>query len=186
MIYHVEDPHAYNRVPRNKGKEAMAYLTFLIDFYERLPLIVAFVHSHLDGYPTAWHTDRPGYNNVKSLKELRLEYVRREGYVNLRCNWVPGCPDEVQPFRSPPEKEQEAHMEEVWKVFFGNETEIPKTIAAACCSQFAASREQIRKRSKEDFEKYRQWLLDTDLDDDTSGRVFEFLWHIIMGKDPVQ
>jgi hypothetical protein len=25
----------------------------------------------------------------------------------------------------------------------------------------------------------------TELDDETSGRVFEYLWHIIFGQDPV-
>ncbi|KAL9116138.1 MAG: hypothetical protein Q9227_000507 [Pyrenula ochraceoflavens] len=184
-IYHVEDPHAYYHVPMNKGKEAMAYLTFIIDFYEKLPSIIAFVHSHLDGFPAAWHTDRTGYSNVKSLNELHLDYVRKEGYANLRCNWAPGCPDEVQPFREPSQTELEARMREVWRTFFGNEIEIPKIIAAACCSQFAVSREQIRQRRKEDYERYRQWLVDTDLDNDTSGRIFEFLWHVIMGREPV-
>lgn len=186
MIYHVEEPSAYHRVPKNKGKEAMAYLTFIIEFYEVFPPIVAFVHSHLDGYPRAWHTDTPGYNNVDSLSRLRLDYVRQEGYANLRCNWVPGCPDEVQPFRKEPGKVAETHMEDAWKFFFGNDSEVPITLAAACCSQFAVSREQIRKRNKVEYERYREWLMNTDLDDDTSGRIFEFLWHVIMGREPVQ
>lgn len=185
-IYHVEKPQSPYEVPKNKGKEAMAYLTFVIDFYDALPSIVAFVHSHLDGYPQAWHTDTPGYNNADSLKRLRLDYVHQEGYANLRCNWVPGCPDEVQPFRKEPGKTTELHMEEAWRVFFGDDTDVPKTLAVACCSQFAVSREQIRKRSKIDYERYRKWLLATELDDDTSGRIFEFLWHVIMGREPVQ
>jgi len=30
-----------------------------------------------------------------------------------------------------------------------------------------------------------KWLLDTPLNDFTSGRVFEYLWHVIFGREPV-
>lgn len=147
---------------------------------------MAFVHSHKDGYPQAWHNDNPDYSNVVTLMRLQTDAVQRKGFVNLRCNGDPGCPAEVQLNRIPVDETRtiEVHMPAAWGHFFPNTT-LPDTIATPCCAQIAVSADQIRKRSLEDYKKYRQWLLDTRLDDDTSGRVMEYLWHIIFGQEPV-
>ena len=154
----------------------MAYLTYVIDNYDNLPAVMAFIHPHRNGFWAAWHTDTPLHDNVDSLRRLRTGFVRRNGYVNLRCNWNPGC--EV-------EHRENAHVTvEIWQELF-DETEKPEKIGAACCAQFAVSREQVLKRPKEDYLKYRQWVLDTELKDRSSGRVMEYLWHVIFGKDAV-
>jgi hypothetical protein len=62
---------------------------------------------------------------------------------------------------------------------------IPPVVAVACCAQFALTREKIRERPLKDYQRYRQWLLDTSLDDQVSGRVFEYSWHMIFGKSHV-
>jgi hypothetical protein len=58
-------------------------------------------------------------------------------------------------------------------------------VGVSCCAQFAATREKIRERTKEQYEKYRDWIMETDLGDAISGRVFEYSWHIIFGKPAV-
>lgn len=164
----------------------MAYLTFLIDHYHDLPTSMVFVHAHLEGWPAAWHTDGDDYNNVKSIQSLRLEYLQEHGYANMRCLHSPGCPDEVQVLRQEENRWAEHSMRDAWPYMFGgNESDIPETIAQPCCSQFAVSKAQVLKRPKKDYVRYRQWLLDTPLDDATSGRVFEYLWHVFFGQDPV-
>ena len=176
-------------VPQNKGREAMAYLTYIIDHYANLPSTIAFLHSHLEGYPRAWHTDAADYNNVNSLTNLRIDYVQEHGYANLRCIHVPGCsPGEIQPFREPYEEHRSAEhaVKDAWIYMFGDRVEIPSVIATPCCSQFAVSRNQVNERPREDYMRFRRWLLETSLDDDTSGRVMEYLWHIYFGRDPVQ
>lgn len=52
-IYAVDQPDSerYLHTPKNKGKESMAYLTYLIDHYDNLTDVQVFVHSHGDGYP---------------------------------------------------------------------------------------------------------------------------------------
>jgi hypothetical protein len=52
----------------SKGREAMAYLTYLIDQYHNLSSIAAFIHPHNGGWPESWHTDAPDYSNAASLK----------------------------------------------------------------------------------------------------------------------
>ncbi|KAH8807544.1 hypothetical protein F5884DRAFT_674713 [Xylogone sp. PMI_703] len=186
-IYTVDDPDASLKPPTNKGHEAMVYLTYIIDHYDKLPSTVVFLHAHRDGYPRAWHNDADNYDNVNSVQNLRIDYVQNTGYANLRCIHIPGCPDEIRPFREnkSEDKPHEIAFAEAWQAIFGRDVPTPEIIAVPCCSQWAASRAQILQRKKEEYIRYRQWLLDTPLDDATSGRVLEYLWHIFMMQDPV-
>jgi hypothetical protein len=69
----------------------MAYLTYLIDFYDSLPSLVLFLHAHKDGYHEAWHVDARLHSNVVATRELQLPLVFERGYVNLRCNPYSNC-----------------------------------------------------------------------------------------------
>lgn len=62
---------------------------------------------------------------------------------------------------------------------------IPDRVGAACCAQFAVSKDQVLKRPLSDYVKFRQWVIDTDRNDAKAGRVMEFLWHVIFGKESV-
>ncbi|KAL4992018.1 hypothetical protein BDW68DRAFT_173648 [Aspergillus falconensis] len=200
------------KTPLNKGHESMAYLTYLIDNYDHLPSTIAFIHSHRSGFLTAWHVDAPLHDNVASLRSLRLDFVQRNGYVNLRCNLNPGCGETYKNKHNP-------HVTEaVWtEIFEGTSTPplnsseansrpsttddretnplhvqaesrslpIPTQVAAACCAQFAVSRDQVLQRPREDYITIRQWVIDTDRSDASSGRVMEYLWHVIFGKQSV-
>ncbi|KAF2813131.1 uncharacterized protein BDZ99DRAFT_460425 [Mytilinidion resinicola] len=185
-IYTVDNDNSTLHTAVNKGKEAMPYLTFIIDNYQNLPKTMAFLHSHRGGWPEAWHNDAPGYMAKNMLDKLKIDYVQRNGYANLRCIHNPGCPGEMQMFRQPPqgELEVEGYMLEVWQRFF-NSTAPPHIIGTPCCAQFAVSRDQVLKRPLEDYVHFRRWLLETELIDDISGRIMEYLWHIIFGKEPV-
>ncbi|KAL3480432.1 hypothetical protein BJX99DRAFT_254423 [Aspergillus californicus] len=188
------------KTPVNKGHESMAYLTYLIDHYHTLPSTIAFIHPHRAGFLMAWHVDAPLHDNVAALRSLQLDFVKQAGYVNLRCNWNPGCNQNHRYNR---------HVtQDVWRdIFEGTSTppvnstssssisasepstpkflNVPTEVAAACCAQFAVSRDQVLSRPREDYIKIRQWILDTDKTDAASGRVMEFLWHVIFGKESV-
>ena len=94
---------APRHTPKNKGRESLAYLQYIVDHYDDLPSTIVFLHSHKDGWPGAWHTDTMAYSNVDSIRALQTDFVQRNGYVNLRCQQTPGCPDEIRPFRDPPQ-----------------------------------------------------------------------------------
>lgn len=164
----------------------MAYLTFIIDHYDVLPNVIVFLHPHLKGWPQAWHTDALGYNNVDSVRSLRLGYVVEHGFANMRCLHNPGCPNEMQPWRKLPDRAAEVAYMDTWLHFFGGQkSDVPRKVGTPCCAQFAVSKRQVRERPRADYVKYRKWLLDTELDDNVSGRVFEYMWHIIFGRDSV-
>ena len=191
-IYTVDNPKAPLSVPQNKGKEANVYLQYIISNYDFLPSVIVFLHSHRGGYPHAWHTEFADHSNVRTIRMLQTDFIRKNGYANLRCNHRPGCPAEVQPFQAPdPRRPQEQALPEVWSVFFGDGSgngtamPLPQVIAAPCCSQFAVSRDQVWARPLSDYQRFHRWVVETELDDETSGRVMEYMWHIIFGRDPV-
>ncbi|TKA80692.1 hypothetical protein B0A55_03688 [Friedmanniomyces simplex] len=142
------------RTPMNKAKEAMPYLTYITDHYPDFPDLMVFIHAHRAGYPQAWHTDARKNDAVNMLRDLRLDAVRERGYVNLRCIETPGCPDEIRPWRYPPDPEKvpEQLFPFVYAEFFNRS--LPETrqevevVATPCCAQFAVSREQILKRGR--------------------------------------
>ena len=116
-----------------------------------------------------------------------MDYVKQEGFVNLRCISIPGCDKAVQPYRDPPlpDRPAEQAMPQAWKELFPD-VEMPREIAAPCCAQFAVTREQVLKRSRKEYEHYYNWVTTTELTDYVSGRVMEYLWHIVFGKDSFQ
>lgn len=63
--------------------------------------------------------------------------------------------------------------------------DVPRIVGVACCGQFAVSKTQVYSRAKSDYQRYLKWLRETPLDDDVSGRVLEYMWHIIYGQQPI-
>ena len=51
----------------------------------------------------------------------------------------------------------------------------------------AATKEKVLERPKHDYERYREWLSNTTLDDSISGRILEYSWHSESGPlvDPI-
>ncbi|KAL8738934.1 MAG: hypothetical protein Q9181_000346 [Wetmoreana brouardii] len=168
--------------PLNKGHEAMAYLTYIIDNYSSLPSTIAFLHPHNSGFLSAWHTDTPLHSNADALNSLQTSVVQKHGYVNLRCNLNPGCLKKHQ--------KNKFVTAEVWQEIFGGTStpkqDVPPLVGAACCAQFAVSRPRVLERPLSDYEYFRRWIFETEMTDRQSGRVFEYLWHVIFGMQAVQ
>lgn len=179
----------YNLVPpAPQGREAMAYLTFIIDHYYDLPNITAFVH----GKREQQHNVDLGPWTDTILRNLRIDTVNQQGYVNLRCETQPNCPIGVNPL-NPTEtdirnKDTRAYFAKIYMELFAVEmSDVPEHIGSVCCAQFALSRDQIKKRPLEDYVRMRQWLMTTkDANDFGKGWVFENIWHIVFGKKAIQ
>ncbi|KAB2573803.1 hypothetical protein DBV05_g7525 [Lasiodiplodia theobromae] len=184
--YIVDNPKAELRVPINKGRESMVYLTFIIDNYDNLPDYTLFLH------PTRyqWHNDDPDYDGLMVLRNFQVPYLEQEGYVNLRCAWQLGCPNEIKPYENDPrEKQQQGHAGNsyyhAFKEIFGEAREVPHEVGVSCCAQFALTRDKIREIPRSEYVRLREWLAKTPLLDSISGRVMEYSWHILFGKEPI-
>ena len=164
----------------------MIYLSFILDHYEDLPWCALFIHGHYD----AWHQEDDIIHIIDGLNRTALA---RAGYVSLRCDWYPSCPAEMRPvhhdaFVWGPQmhtKSTEAAISGNWNQLFPGE-KLPETLASPCCAQFAVTRQAIMRRPKSDYDRLREWLLNSLLIDDVSGRVLEKLWAYIFLGEAVQ
>ena len=191
------------RVPANRGHEAMAYLTFLIDNYDNIPVEGAvFVH----GSRFAWHNDSPQYDNAELLAALNTSSaLASSGYHNLRCDWsastcpadsVPqgsfetGLTAKLEPFNA--RVVSDAAMPRALASIFGGSDSAASNlllgrgdaVKAQCCAQFVVARANIWQHSRDEYAALRQWLLDDSKDsaprdDRISGRILSYLWHIL-------
>lgn len=127
------------------------------------------------------------YDGERVLSRLRIPYIQKEGYVNLRCDWVVGCPAEIEPHieanaswpaNDPTNSGAIAgsfFLEAFEELFPG--VYVPESVGAPCCAQFAVTKEMIRMRPRSEYERYRTWLTTTYLGDQLSGRLLEYMWH---------
>ncbi|KAL9091618.1 MAG: hypothetical protein Q9159_001356 [Coniocarpon cinnabarinum] len=174
-IFVMNDPNARLTVAKNKGRESMAYLTFLIDNYHDLPEYMVFLHS----LRYQWHNEDPMYDGVPPLRNLQLSYVNKVGYSNMRCSWTIGCPSEIRPekmitqveaaFEADNERANtEAAFSYAFRQIFPGE-DVPDAVGINCGAQFALSRWKVLERPREDYIRYRDWLYNTPLKDSASG-----------------
>ncbi|KAH7092008.1 hypothetical protein FB567DRAFT_588321 [Paraphoma chrysanthemicola] len=183
-IYRVDDPDAPLTVPMNKGRESMVYLTYIIDHYDSLPDNVLFIHPNR----YQWHNDDPDYDGLPMLRRFQIPYLEKEGYVNIRCAWSLGCPNEIKPLAEEGEHREAVHAGGDYKNAFQHlfpGEQVPSAVGVSCCAQFGATREKIRDRKKSEYERYRRWIMETKLSDSISGRVLEYSWHMVFGRPPV-
>jgi len=182
-IYTVDDPTALLRPPTNKGNEAMVYLTYIVDNYSKLSDITIFTHAHKQAWHNTGLLERMTSNLVKRLNGVRVE---RQGYVNLRCDWEPGCPAWIatESMTAGSDRDGGAAFRVAWSEIHANRP-IPAVVGQACCSQFAVSRAGIQATPLRQWEQYRSWLLGTNLSDYRSGRVFEHMWHYLFTGEGV-
>ncbi|KAL9124769.1 MAG: hypothetical protein Q9217_005931 [Psora testacea] len=182
-VYVANDPMSPLHPPKNKGHEVMVYFSYIIDHYEQLPDITIFMHAHRF---THHNNELLEYDAAEMLRRLSNEHVIRQGYVNMRCSWSPGCPEWLHP--DPPEellgRQEEAVLAESWHELFPHNP-LPKTLAQACCAQFALSKERILAIPRSRFVFYRDWIMRTPLSDYVSGRIWEYSWQFLFTSQSV-
>jgi hypothetical protein len=176
-IYVADDPNAPLHPPKNKGHEVMIYLSWIIDNYDNLPDVSIFMHAHR----WTWHNnDILNLDSSEMLKRLSPWRVWREGYMNLRCSWMPGCPDWMHPGETEEDanRPEQTLLAQSWSELFPLDP-IPNVLAQPCCAQFALSSERIRTIPQARYKFYRDWLLRTQLPDHLSGRIWEYVWQFV-------
>jgi hypothetical protein len=178
VVYAVDDDHAALRVPKNKGNEAMVYLSYIIDHYDNLSDINIMVHAHR----WAWHNnDLLDNDSVETLRRLDAGRIQQDGYANLRCQWHPGCTswlDTTQGREADPRRAEEAAVRAAWAGLFPGHA-VPDALAQTCCSQVAVSRARLRSLPRDEYERMRRWLAGAELADGVAGRVFEYAWQYV-------
>lgn len=173
-----------------KGREAGAYLNYIVDNYHSLTDVTIFIHNQ----DHAWHNTRLfNLRMSRNLARLSRAFVFNEGYFNLRCDWEPGCPARLN-LTSPTlgsssgnndetDPEVEA-MRMAWSQIHPDGA-LPAVLAQPCCSQFAASRKRIHAIPLARWIHFRDWVVSTQLSDWAAGRVWEYTWQYLLAGDRV-
>ncbi|CAG7927692.1 unnamed protein product [Penicillium olsonii] len=176
-------------IPRSsRGREVSAYLSYVLDYYEKLPPVSIFIHAGEEQR----HNDLFGPKTQVVLKNLRLEAVEAKGYLNLRCMHSPGCPSHAHP-NNPTASDIEnrdarAYLAQIYRELFGADKTVPDVLGGVCCAQFAVSRDQIRRRPKSDYERMMRWVDEGSKKTVNSygvGWVFEIVWHVVFSMEAV-
>jgi hypothetical protein len=177
--YIANDPNAKYHPPANRGNEAMMYLTYFYEFYNKLPDISILTH----GADWAWHIDGAlEYRTAYAIEHLDLKEVLRRKYLNLRVSWNWGCPTWINtsvtvtsPEYCPDLKAEEPFMKEAFKQNFPKDN-VPPILSQPCCSQFAVTKEAIRSVPREQYKLQMDWLRDAPFESEISGRIWEHFW----------
>ncbi|PLB41276.1 DUF3431 domain-containing protein [Aspergillus candidus] len=177
-------------LPHNKGREVMAYLTYIIDHYFSLSDVNIFLRA--DRTDSAVHDDLFAGDAALMSRRLQPAYVLDRGYVNLRCQHAPGCPgmsvssSTVDLSESAKRNAGEdsasdqlgSSLSDAWDALFPFDS-MPTELAQPGGGQFAVSGRQIRRVPLLDYVSYRGWLVDTALDDELAGSMWELLWQFV-------
>lgn len=172
-----------------RNHQQQVYLTHIIDHYDSLPDITYFHHAHYQ----SWHQRT---TTIWELTTLRPSFIVQSGYVNTHiqkgCENLMSISPHTVPASSLSGNNRDVQLSSLFREFggeemlvniFGGAVEGKAQIAAPCCAQFAVSREAIRRRSKEVWMGLREWLKETPVKDEWSGRLFEWSWHLWFGME---
>lgn len=187
-IYVVDDVHAPLHLQENHGREAMVYLQYILEHYDSLTDINFFFHSHA----TTWHNNLLlREDSATTINMMKRDYIMEKGYVNSRCDTSPGCPKWIKFDPTPgdhslhPLRFADMFTPERWASFFPDADDLPRYLSAPCCSQFAVTRDTIRSRPKETYQRLHDWI-QSDPFDGYSGRFMEYTWqYLFLGKEEV-
>ena len=178
--YMMDDPDAQSPplpVPVNQGREAMAYLTYIIDHYDSLPDYMIFTHGH----ERSWHQQE---HLQQKIRALNLTALDEENYISLRCGVQMGC--EKLPYIDTRHVNWsgEAGLCHFWEKVTGKRC--PRYISYKCCAQHAVTRAAVRTRSKAAWERIRAPIMAEKMSDDNwlTGIFYEKTWHMMFGMPP--
>jgi hypothetical protein len=177
--YIADNISAPHHTQKNKGHEAMIYHQYFYDFYDNLPEISILIHSS----DRSWHVEELlDTSMLFSINHLDMREVQRRQFLNLRVTWGTGCSSgSINTSRymdENPSAGEEKEMRETFQANF-NIYDIPQILATPCCSQIAVTKERILSVPRDQYAHHIDWLLETKLDDNLSGRTWEHMWQYL-------
>jgi hypothetical protein len=144
----------------NKGKEASAYLKFIIDRYESLPDHTAFIHGH----ETSYH-QKAGRGILELIKTANIE---KYDFIHLNNVWR-------FIIRHSMMKEHEPFMQKF-------NINYPEFSIMNPHAQFIVSKQRILKNPKNMYIDMYDYLI-THINDETDAEVsFEYVWQYMFGE----
>lgn len=166
-IYKKCDENSLFNIPVNKGNEASVYLSYIVNNYDNLKDYNIFLHG--DEY--SWHHNGSLVDIIFNLKNLNKDYLNINNYTlgsifgNHRFNLIKSWYLEYL--------ENECGLMEKYGDW---------TVGHLGCAQFVVHKSLILSKSKKFYERLYDWIINTDLDNQTSGLFMEWTWHLIWNQ----
>ncbi|CAF0802323.1 unnamed protein product [Didymodactylos carnosus] len=167
IVYTRTNSLATNNLAVNKGREAVVYLKYIVDNYENLADVTAFVHGHR----TSWHQRSPD-DIVIALRALKWG---KYDYMPLTCVMT------HTQFRLNSGDHQWTVNYQLWNDVLKQELgEQPRVqVNTHCCASFAVKKEKILSHPKSFYQNIHDYILNSKESDGKTGRTLEYSWHIL-------
>jgi hypothetical protein len=146
--------------PPNKGNEASSYLQYIINNYDMLDDYTIFVHGHR----TAWHHSQNTDEKINNMQFVHPYYNINDGGLNTLTNI--------------PEWNKMRYMIPHVTKLFTSFVNLRKVVFRNS-AQFYVHKSNILRHKKETYIKMYTYLMNSRETSYWTGRVFEYLWHII-------
>jgi hypothetical protein len=162
----------YNLVPGNKGQEIPCFLKYIIDFYDNLPDKTLFLHGHRMSGHQDFNTDSviPVLNwNLDSFFSIN----KRDWYqeISKTVYFDEGAYD--------------VWLKQNWYMF-EEYLPFPECLKFYSGAQFVVNKELITQYPISFYKKLYNWIQTTELTNFITSRIFEYTWHYIFTKNPIE
>jgi hypothetical protein len=180
----------------NRGAEAMAYISYIIEAYDALPDVVLFMHAHR----RSWHMALPQDWALRRLAAAPPRGLAAAGgFMPLGCqeradseraNLWPRAIDANHASANAPHWHEAlaARYAQAWREHLGaalGGRALPQHVRVPPGASFAATRAAIRRRPKAFYEGLRAWMLETTVESKWLGITLEFMAPLIFADAEV-
>lgn len=162
----------YRLVEKNKGQEIPCFLSYIIDHYDNLPEKTLFMHGHR----ISGHMD---YNADEIIPKLNWDL---DDFFSInKRSWYQEISREVF-------LDQGAY--DIWLghnwYIFQNYLPFPDKVKFYSGAQFVVHEKYIRQYPKQFWITLYEWVQGTYLSNFITSRIFEYTWHYIFTKVPIE
>jgi len=171
----------YYQVPKNSGLDAPCYMKYIIDNYNNLTDKTLFLHGHSDSihqdYPSSYICKNVNWNlsDYFSVNNRRLYQTLNKDFHYNKGNSI--ITDSAGAY--------DIWLKSNWYIF-NNELEFPKELKFYQGSQFVVDKKLILQYPIEFWQNLYDWIQNVDYDSFISSRIFEYTWHYILTKNPIE
>lgn len=173
IIYSKTNNPCCRHIDINSTQVNTVYLKYIIDFYDNLSDKILFVHGH----KTLWHQTTPIDYIISNLNWDLDEYFSindREIYQEITSE-----------FGSKVEPNAYQWIKENWSLF-ENYLPLPNKLLFYSACQFVVSKKLVLQYPIEFYKKLYLWSVENKLGNYIGSRIFEYTWHYIFTKNPIE
>jgi hypothetical protein len=170
-IYSKTNP-TYNLVSGNQGQEIPCFLQAIIDNYYNFPDKILFVHGH----------------KISEHQDYDIDFIINNLNWNLNDFFSINKRTWYQEVSITHHQELDGYnwIHDNWNLFYDTNLPLPTKLLFYSGAQFVINKELILQYDIEFYKKLYYWVQSTKIDSYITSRIFEYLWHYIFTRNPIE